>query len=104
MPEKLMEMLTVMLPSLLLAYLAFISVLAVILTVYDKIASKRRPEGRIRERNLMLVAFFGGSFAMFICMVLIRHKTRHMKFMLGIPLFIAIHLAVIIGLISHFTA
>ena len=52
----------------------------------------------------MLVAFFGGSFAMFICMVLISHKTRHMKFMLGIPLFIAIHLAVIIGLISHFTA
>ena len=45
MPEKLMEMLTVMLPSLLLAYLAFISVLAVILTVYDKLPPNVAPRG-----------------------------------------------------------
>lgn len=67
-------------------YLIFINIVAVILTVYDKWASIHNTKGRIRERNLLLVSVLGGSVSMYIAMLAIRHKTRHSKFMLGIPL------------------
>ena len=67
-------------------YLIFINIVAVILTVYDKWASIHNTKGRIRERNLLLVSVLGGSVSMYIAMLAIRHKTRHSKFMLEIPL------------------
>ncbi|MEE0843433.1 MAG: DUF1294 domain-containing protein [Ruminococcus sp.] len=76
-----------------LIYLALISLIAVILTVSDK-RRARKHKYRIRESVLLLFSALGGSLAMFITMLLIRHKTNHMKFMLGIPLIIVIQLAV----------
>lgn len=69
-----------------------ISFIAVVLTVYDKKASKKGRR-RVRERTLLLVSALGGSAAMFITMRLIRHKTRHMKFMVGIPVIAALQTA-----------
>ncbi len=43
----------------------------------------------------------GGGAAMYLTMLLIRHKTKHVKFMLGIPLMISLH-AVIIYLLFHY--
>lgn len=75
----------------LLIYLALISLISVILTVSDK-RRARKHKYRIRESVLLLFSALGGSLAMFITMLLIRHKTNHMKFMLGIPLIIVIQL------------
>ena len=75
----------------LLIYLALISLISVILTVSDK-RRARKQKYRIRESVLLLFSALGGSLAMFITMLLIRHKTNHMKFMLGIPLIIVIQL------------
>ena len=66
-------------------YLAAISVFAVFLTVYDKRAA-RKGKWRISESALLCTAALGGSVAMFLTMLLIRHKTKHIKFMLGIPI------------------
>ena len=71
------------------------SVPAVMLTVKDKLAAKKRAR-RVPERTLMLVGAFGGAFAMLLTMLVIRHKTKHVKFMLGLPLFIAVHAALLI--------
>ena len=76
-------------------YLALISIIAAGLTVYDKSAAKSGSP-RVRERTLLLVAVLGGSAAMFITMRIIRHKTRRMKFMLGIPIIIIIQAAAIV--------
>ena len=67
-------------------YIALVSILAVIITGYDKIASKRWRRHRIPEARLLLLAALGGSASMLLTMLLIRHKTRHRKFMLGLPL------------------
>ena len=75
------------------AYLALISLISVIVTVYDKWAAKRRPSGRIRESSLIALSVVGGSAAMLLTMLIIRHKTRHPKFMLGIPLILLIQAA-----------
>ncbi len=80
-----------------IAYLISISIVTVILTIYDKIAAKRRAF-RISEATLILCAFLGGSVAQLITMLLIRHKTRHIKFMLGLPLIITLHIIILVGL------
>ena len=41
---------------------------------------------RVPEAALLLLSALGGSLAMYITMLLIRHKTKHIKFMLGIPI------------------
>ncbi len=84
----------------LLPYIYFLAVSfsAVVVTVYDKWASKSRPEGRIRERTLFLWAVFGGSFAMFLTMQAIRHKTKHLSFMIGIPAIMVAQIAVIFAI------
>lgn len=40
---------------------------------------------RIRERTLLIFAALGGSPGALLGMYGFRHKTRHMKFVLGIP-------------------
>lgn len=71
--------------KILCYYLVAISFLAVILTLYDKRAA-RKGRWRISENALLCVAAFGGSAAMLLTMLLIRHKTKHVKFMAGLPL------------------
>ncbi len=79
----------------MLGYLLIISVVAVCVTVYDKWAAKRRPKERTRESTLLLISALGGSIAMLLTMLGIRHKTKHVKFMLGIPLILIAQIAVI---------
>lgn len=69
-----------------LIYLLAINVLGVSLTIYDKIASKRFRKNRIRENVLLLIGALGAAVSMYITMKLIRHKTRHKKFMTGLPI------------------
>ena len=84
---------------LLLAYVMIISVVAVCVTVYDKWAAKKRPKERTRESTLLLLSALGGSVAMLLTMLAIRHKTKHIKFMLGIPLIIILQIALIAALV-----
>ena len=69
------------------AYILVISLVTIVLTIYDKVAAKKR-RFRISEATLMLCGVFGGAVAELITMLLIHHKTRHIKFMLGLPLII----------------
>ena len=76
----------------LIIYILITSIISILLTIYDKIASKKFKRNRIRENILLLFAFLGGAFFMYITMKLIHHKTRHKKFMIGIPIFIVLHI------------
>ena len=88
--------------SIFLAYIAIISIISVIVCIYDKkISKKNRVELRTPEKTLLLLSALGGSVAMLITMLLIRHKTKHAKFMVGIPFIIIIQAALVFALI-HF--
>lgn len=80
-----------------LIYEALISLIGVSATVYDKYAAKNGL-WRIRESTLLLISALGGSAAMLISMKKIRHKTKHKKFMVGIPIIIFLQLALILYL------
>ncbi len=77
-----------------ITYFAAISLISVIVTVYDKKAAKIGKR-RIRESTLLLLSLLGGSLAMYITMKKISHKTKHKKFMLGIPFIIVLQIALI---------
>ena len=88
-----------MLLKIFTVYLIVISVISVIVCIYDKFASKHATKHRTRESTLLLLSALGGSVAMFVTMQLIRHKTKHVKFMLGIPLIIIAQIAVAVAVI-----
>ena len=83
----------------ILGYFALVSSVSVIVCAYDKIISKKnRVELRVPERTLLQLCALGGSVAMLATMLLIRHKTKHVKFMLGIPLIILLQVAIAAGI------
>ncbi|MDU3688129.1 MAG: DUF1294 domain-containing protein [Anaerococcus hydrogenalis] len=79
----------------LIIYILIISIFSILLTIYDKIASKKFKRNRIRENVLLFFAFIGGGLFMYITMRIIKHKTRHKKFMLGIPIMVIFHFFII---------
>lgn len=78
---------------LLIAYFSVISLVAIIVTVSDKIRAKTRSY-RTPEARLLFISAIGGSVAMLFTMLIIHHKTQHKKFMMGIPVIILVQLAI----------
>jgi len=92
---------------LLIIYLVIINAFAVIMTIADKKIALKNGKGgkqkrRVPEKNLLIVAAMGGSIAMYVTMKKIRHKTKHNKFMIGIPAIIAAQIALVVALIIIF--
>jgi uncharacterized membrane protein YsdA (DUF1294 family) len=84
----------------LIVYVVIISIISIIVCFYDKKISKlNKVSLRTPEKSLMILSLLGGSVAMFITMLLIRHKTKHLKFMLGIPAIIVAQAALLAVLI-----
>lgn len=83
-------------------YLIIINVFALIITVHDKIAAMRHRQ-RVSEFTLLLVAALGGSPVMLLTMLIIRHKIRKPKFMVGIPVILILQLAAVY-LVLHYVA
>lgn len=81
----------------MLYYLAAVSVIGAIVCIYDKLAA---PRGwtRVPERTLFFWALVGGGPGVYLTMLLIRHKTLHRSFMLGIPLIMILQIVILIGI------
>lgn len=77
--------------SLFYLYLIMINIVAVVVTCYDKYCAVKH-KWRIKEKSLLLVSLLGGSVGMYITMQIIRHKTKHPKFMIGIPVIFIVQL------------
>lgn len=75
----------------LLPYLLIMNAAGFLLMLIDK---KKAQHGRwrIRESTLMTVASLGGSIGSLLGMQLFRHKTKHLKFTMGIPVILALQI------------
>ena len=78
----------------LLYGLAAVNGFAALLTLWDKWMA-RRQKRRVPESTLLWVAVLGGSVAMLPVMLLIRHKTKHLKFMVGLPIILLLQVALV---------
>jgi len=81
-------------------YLLLINAASFLLMLSDKRRAKKK-RWRIPEAILMGIAAIGGSLGSWIGMYLFRHKTKHPKFTVGIPLFLIVHIALLIWLIHQ---
>lgn len=84
-----------------LSYFVLISLITFAVTYADKrkaIKSKRR----VPEKTLFLLAFMGGSVAEYLTMKVIRHKTLHKRFMIGLPIIIILQILAIVTAYLHF--
>ncbi len=77
--------------KILLFYLPIINALAFLLMLIDKQKAKKN-RWRIPENTLLGVCFIGGSLGGLIAMNLFRHKTKHLRFAIGIPVMLILHI------------
>jgi len=84
--------------QVLYIYLAIINAISFILMLVDKYKA-RKNLWRIPEATLMGFAAAGGSIGALAGMYLVRHKTKHLKFTVGIPIFLFVHIVIAIWLI-----
>ena len=78
--------------KLILLYLLIVNAVSFLLMLADKQKAKKNL-WRIPESTLLLSAAIGGSIGSLAGMYTFRHKTRHLKFTLGIPAILIVQLA-----------
>ena len=84
----------------LVIYFFIINLFAIFLMKYDKVKAINN-QYRLSEKTLFLIALILGGIGIYIGMYLFRHKTKHVKFTVGIPLIIILNILTIYYLISH---
>jgi uncharacterized membrane protein YsdA (DUF1294 family) len=62
----------------------------------------RHNKWRIAEKNLFILAFAGGALGIYIAMNLFRHKTKKLKFIIGIPAIFIINIIIAYWLTQTF--
>ena len=84
---------------LLILYLLIMNAAGAISMLMDKRKAKKKL-WRIPEATLLGIAALGGSVGSLIGMYAFRHKTRHLKFTLGIPAILMAQLILAWALLS----
>ena len=80
---------------IVLSYLLIINLIAFVLYGIDKKRAIRN-EYRIRESVLLWIARLGGAIGSWLGIKLFRHKTKHTKFRIVVPLWILIWIVAIV--------
>lgn len=78
--------------TVFLTYLATVNGVAMAVCGWDKFCAIRH-RWRVPERTLLLLAALGGSVGMLAGMILFHHKASKKKFILGVPLILALQVA-----------
>ena len=84
---------------IVLAYLAVMTIVGLIIMKADKTKAEKN-KWRIKEATLFLVSAIGGSLGTWAGMYLFRHKTKHWYFVVGMPLILIAHIALLVFLFS----
>lgn len=87
--------------KLLLVYLFLINAAGFVLMLIDKYKA-RKNLWRIPEATLLSVAAVGGSLGVLLGMQIARHKTKHLKFSLGVPVIFAVHCVAAVLIVSSY--
>lgn len=84
--------------ELLLVYLFIINAIGLLLMHADK-QKARKNLWRIPESILISVSLLGGSLGCLIGMRIFRHKTKHPKFYIGLPLILSLQIILLFMII-----
>jgi len=84
---------------IIIAYLVLMNIIGIAVMGIDKSKAKRGA-WRIKEATLFGVSIIGGSIGTLLGMYLFRHKTKHICFVLGMPLILVLHIALAVFLFT----
>ena len=84
---------------MLIGYLLLINAVAFLLMLADK-QKARKKKWRISENTLIGSAIIGGSLGALAGMYIFRHKTKHPKFTIGIPVILALQIIAAVLLLT----
>lgn len=76
-------------------YLIIINIIGLITMYKDKEFAKKH-KWRVRESTIFLIALLFGSLGVLLGMKIFRHKTKHWKFLVFIPLILIVQVALTI--------
>ena len=79
-------------------YLILVNAIAFLLMLIDKQKAKKK-KWRIPEATLMGSAAIGGSIGALAGMYTFRHKTKHPKFTIGVPVILMLQLILAVAII-----
>ena len=85
---------------MVIPYYILINVVAFAMYGADKYFAKK-DMWRIPEKTLLGVAAFGGAFGAFLGMEFFRHKTKHIKFKLLVPVLMVAHIGLLVYLTNE---
>lgn len=85
----------------LILYLLLVNAVAFVLMLVDKRKAIKN-KWRIPEATLLLWAALGGSIGALAGMYIFRHKTKHPKFTIGVPVILALQIALGVWLWTQF--
>lgn len=85
-------------PVCIAGYAAAVNVAAFAVMAADK-SRARKGAWRVPERTLFLLALFFGSIGIWAGMYVFRHKTKHLKFVIGIPAIFLVQLCAVLAFI-----
>lgn len=88
--------------KLILVYLTAINIFGIYIMYLDKRKAKKG-YWRVPEATLFMVAAIFGSLGILIGMKLFHHKTRHVKFVIGIPTILIVQVYLIYKIFQHIT-
>ncbi|MGN2370513.1 DUF1294 domain-containing protein [Clostridium cagae] len=86
--------------KIVLIYLLFINFIGFCIMLIDKNRAIHK-EWRVPEKTLIGISIIGGSIGMLLGMFTFRHKTKHLKFLLGIPVIMIIQFYIVIYLCNY---
>lgn len=84
--------------SLLLSYLAAMNLIGFALMGIDKYKAKKRAF-RVPEATLFIIAIIGGSIGSIAGMYIFHHKTRHRRFVIGMPAILALQIILVLAIL-----
>ena len=85
---------------IIIYYLLAINAVAFFVYGIDKLKA-RKGHWRIPETTLLLLAIVGGSIGAWLGMKAWHHKTKHLKFMYGLPAILLLQLALAVYLCTR---
>ena len=84
---------------IIISYLVIMNIIGIAVMGIDKSKAKRGA-WRIKEATLFGVSIIGGSIGTLLGMYMFRHKTKHIYFVIGMPLILILHIALAVFLFT----
>lgn len=77
----------------MIIYFIVMNIIGLLIMWVDKLKAKKKA-CRIAENTLLFICLLGGSVGLWLGMYVFHHKTKHMKFVVGVPMIIIVQVVV----------